>query len=162
MNLRADHPEEGKSLYPWHTDYSYNASSSNSIVFWIPLQDVDLFNGAFHIIPGSHNLKSIVRINNDAINAEMSSTYFSIANIDEALKDAGEIRCPILLGEGVVFSSRLIHKSGMNLSNATRFALQSRWFDGLSEDAVDRKYRGGVDEGVNPRDYWECFLAENN
>ncbi len=157
MNLRADHPEEGKFLYPWHTDYSYNASSSNSIVFWIPLQDVDLVNGALHIIPGSHNFKSKVRLNERAITAKMSSAYFSIENIDEALKEAGEIRCPLPLGKGVVFSSRLIHKSGVNQSNATRFALQSRWFDGLSEDAVQRKFRGGFDEGVHPRDYLECL-----
>lgn len=160
MNLRADHPEEGKFLYPWHTDYSYNASSSNSIVFWVPLQDVDLVNGALHIIPGSHNFQSKVRLNEHAITAKMSSAYFSIENIEEALNEAGEIRCPLLLGEAVVFHSRLIHKSGANRSNATRFALQSRWFDALSLDAVQGKFRGGLDEGVHPSEYLECLQVE--
>ncbi len=153
MNIRADHPEEGKFLYPWHTDYSYNGSSKNSLVFWIPLQNVDLVNGALHIIPGSHNFESEVRLNEHAITAKMSSAYFSVVNIDEALDDAVEIRCPVLLGQAVVFHSRLIHKSGANRSNATRFALQSRWFDALSCDAVKGKFRGGLDEGIHPSEY---------
>ncbi len=153
MNLRADHPEEGRFLYPWHTDYSYNGSSSNSLVFWIPLQEVNLVNGALHLITGSHRFKSDIRYDENAIRAKASSAYFSIDNIDEALRWASVVRCPLALGQAVVFHSKLIHKSGANRSTTTRFALQSRWFDGLSTDAVKRKYRGGLDEGIHPSQY---------
>ncbi len=153
MNLRADHPDEDKFLYPWHTDFSYNSSSSNSLVFWIPLQNVDLVNGALHVIPRSHRFISSVRHNEEAIKAKRSSNYFSIENIDEMLQNLGEIRCPVKLGQGMVFHSKLVHKSGLNQSSQTRFALQSRWFDGLSFDAVKGKFRGGVDEGVHPEEY---------
>jgi ectoine hydroxylase-related dioxygenase (phytanoyl-CoA dioxygenase family) len=153
MNLRADHPDEEKFLYPWHTDFSYNGSSSNSLVFWIPLQDVDLVNGALHIIPGSHRFRSIIKYDEAAIKSKISSGYFSIENIDEALKNFGEKRCLLRLGQAVVFHSKLLHKSGVNLSKDTRFALQSRWFDGLYPDAVRWKFRGGLDEGVHPSNY---------
>ena len=153
MNLRADHPDEGKFLYPWHNDFSYNSSSSNSIVFWIPLQNVDLVNGALHVIPKSHRFLSSVRYDEESIKAKRSSTYFSIENIDEALQKNGEIRCPLRLGQGLVFHSKLIHKSGKNQSDKTRFALQSRWFDGLSSDSVRGRFRGGLDEGVHPKEY---------
>ena len=87
----------------------------------------------------------------------MSSAYFSIFDIDEGLNDAGEIRCPLLLGQAVVFHYQLIHKSGAKRSNATRLALQSRWYDALSLDAVKGKFRGGLDEGTHPSEYLDCF-----
>jgi ectoine hydroxylase-related dioxygenase (phytanoyl-CoA dioxygenase family) len=94
-----------------------------------------------------------VRYDEESIKAKRSSTYFSIDNIDEALQKNGEIRCPMKLALGLVFHSKLIHKSGVNQSTKTRFALQSRWFNGLSSDSVRGKFRGGLDEGVHPKEY---------
>ena len=34
-------PLETNHLYPWHFDYAYNGSSTNSLVFWVPLTAVD-------------------------------------------------------------------------------------------------------------------------
>ncbi len=153
MNLRADHPDEGRFLYPWHTDYSYNSSSANSLVFWIPLQDVDLVNGALHIIPGSHKVPARVRYDEAAIARKMSSAYFEIENIDELLRQGQDLRCPLRLGQAVVFHAHLVHKSGVNASGRTRFALQSRWFDALAPDAAQARFVGGLDEGVHPRSY---------
>lgn len=153
MNLRADHPDEGKFLYPWHNDYSYNGSSSNSLVFWIPLQETDLVNGALHIIPGSHHFSSKIRYDDDAIKAKRSADYFFIENINDALARYGELRCCLKLGQAVVFHSKLVHKSGANQSGSTRYALQSRWFDGASNEAINLKYVGGLDEGVHPSYY---------
>ncbi len=153
MNLRADHPKESAFLYPWHTDYSFNGGSLNSLVFWIPLQDVDLINGALHIIPGSHRLNHKIQFDQNAIEAKRSANYFSIKNIDEVIGKLGELRCPLKLGQAIVFHSNLLHKSGMNQSCGTRYAIQSRWFDALAADSISRKFRCGIDEGLHPRDY---------
>ncbi len=153
MNLRADHPKENDFLYPWHTDYSYNGGSLNSLVFWIPLQEVDVINGALHIIPGSHRLNHKIQFDDRAIEAKRSANYFSIENIGEVIGKLGELRCPLKLGQAVVFHSSLLHKSGMNQSCSTRYAIQSRWFDALALDSVVMKFRCGIDEGLHPRDY---------
>lgn len=153
MNLRADHPEEQKFLYPWHTDYSYNCSSRNSLIFWIPMQDANIENGCLHIIPGSHKLTAEIEIDRSKVAAKNSAGYFHISNIQEILGAHSEIRAPLNVGSAVAFSSLLIHKSGVNSSAATRFSLQSRWFDGLSQDAVLGRWRGGVDEGRDPAEY---------
>jgi ectoine hydroxylase-related dioxygenase (phytanoyl-CoA dioxygenase family) len=57
------------------------------------------------------------------------------------------------LGQGIVFHSNLIHKSGANYSEFSRFAIQSRWFDAKAADAIENLYSGGVDEGKNPNIY---------
>jgi phytanoyl-CoA hydroxylase len=153
MNLRSDHPSEERFLYPWHTDYIYNFGSSNSLVFWIPLQEVDNVNGCLHIIPGSHRVDAEIDFNEDAFLAKSSAEYFHIRNMEDILSEMAEIRCPLKLGQAVVFHSKLIHKSGENFSSATRFALQSRWFDAMSTDAIENRFVGGIDEGRNPKLY---------
>lgn len=151
MNLRADHPGEEKFLYPWHHDYAYNCSSRNSLVFWVPLQDVDDINGCLHIIPGSHQLRAQINVN--ATLGKNSADFFSVGNIENILKEHPEMRVPMKAGSALAFSGLLLHKSGVNRSDHTRYAFQSRWFDGLAEDAVSNKWRGGIDEGRPPADY---------
>ena len=153
MNLRSDHPHEELHLYPWHTDYAYNFSSINSLVFWIPLQEVNEINGALHVIPGSHKFSHQVAFDYNAINAKRSANYFEILDVDSLVRQKGEIRCPLRLGECLVFHSKLIHKSGINMSNDIRYAVQSRWFDANAEDAISHHFLGGIDEGIDPASY---------
>lgn len=153
MNLRSDFPEEKKHLYPWHRDYDYNFSSSNSLVFWIPLQDVDETNGSLHYIPGSHMDNVPISINDQALALGQSSQYFTIDRSALSRISTPRQRCNIKLGQCMVFHSKLIHKSGSNNSTHIRYALQSRWFDATATDAILNKYRGGVDEGNDPRSY---------
>jgi phytanoyl-CoA hydroxylase len=158
MNLRSDHPEEDKFLYPWHTDYFYNFSSTNSLVFWIPLDDVDNINGCLHIIPTSHKLNAKVEFSKSAWANKQSGNYFKITNIKDLIQINGEVRCPLKLGQAIVFHSKLIHKSGINLSTKTRYAIQSRWFDATSKDAILNRFTGGIDEGKDPNEYLNLNL----
>jgi ectoine hydroxylase-related dioxygenase (phytanoyl-CoA dioxygenase family) len=157
MNLRSDHPQEGRHLYPWHNDWSYNFSSANSLVFWIPLQSVDEVNGALHIIPKSHTINPKIIVHEKFIKKNQSASYFEIFEINQILESLAEVRCPLRLGQGVVFHSKLIHKSGVNLSEDTRFAVQSRWFDARAADAIKNAYIGGIDEARDPR----IYLSDN-
>jgi ectoine hydroxylase-related dioxygenase (phytanoyl-CoA dioxygenase family) len=152
MNLRADHPGEEKFLYPWHHDYAYNCSARNSVVFWIPLHEVDEVNGCLHVIPGSHRLHAEINIKN-ATSGKNSAELFSVSNIGHILKHNPDVRVPMKAGSALALSGLLLHKSGANRSDHTRFAFQSRWFDGLAEEAVSNRWRGGIDEGRAPADY---------
>ena len=68
MNLRTDHPLETNHLYPWHFDYAYNGSSTNSLVFWVPLTAVDEEIGSLHVLTGSTcNLMKLVLIEKKSI-----------------------------------------------------------------------------------------------
>ncbi|QWE10876.1 phytanoyl-CoA dioxygenase family protein [Polynucleobacter sp. es-EL-1] len=141
MNIRADHPGESKFLYPWHDDWSYNGSSVNSLIYWIPLQDVDNENGCLHIIPASHLHPRNVYTNMNALTSGNSADYFKIKDIEEIIRILPEIRVPLKLRQGVVFHSKLLHKSGVNSSKATRLAIQSRWYDGNFFDAIADAYQ---------------------
>lgn len=156
QNLRSDMPKEEKFLYPWHRDYDYNQSSTNSLVFWVPLQDTDFENGSLHLLKGSHESKvnTIYKLSK----TKNSANYFKVENIDNLINNCEEVRCNLKVGDGIVFDSKLIHKSGVNNSSSIRYAIQSRWFDPTSFDSIEKIYRGGIDEGINPKEYMPYFI----
>ena len=86
-------------------------------------------------------------------NSKNSSNYFHINNLDTLQKKFDELRCNVLYGDCIVFDSKLVHKSGVNNSSSIRYAIQSRWFDSSSKDSIENFYRGGIDEGINPKEY---------
>ena len=162
MNLRSDHPVEEMHLYPWHTDFSYNAGSKNSLVFWIQLTDVDEEIGSLHVLEKSHLVRSEISIDQKALKTRQSSKYFEITNIEKIKSTCKETRVNLQLGQGVVFNSNLVHKSGKNTSKSTRFAMQLRWMDASSPDAIERHYRGGIDGGINPLTYIPGIVELND
>ena len=111
--------------------------------------------GSLHILPGSHTLCHNIKINRNELAARKNSAlYFEIDNFYNTYGESlSEKRLNLSFGQGVVFHSNLLHKSGENLSNSTRFAAQSRWFDTTANDAIKLECKGGVDEGVDPSVY---------
>lgn len=161
MNLRSDHPVEEMHLYPWHTDFSYNSGSENSLVFWIPLTDVDEEVGSLHVLEKSHLIHPEISVDQKAIKLRQSAKYFQITNIEQIKSTCKETRVNLKQGQGVVFDSKLVHKSGKNTSKSTRFAMQLRWMDASSPDAIERHYRGGIDAGLNPLTYMPRIIDSN-
>ena len=118
--VRVDMPNDGKHSFKAHQDYPFNLGSLNSIVIWIPLQQTKIKNGCLKIVPGSHSEKKIFKNNKNLL----------INDKNLAFED---IECK--LGEALVFSQFLIHKSGENSSNKIRFSLQFR-----VNDLCDKNY----------------------
>jgi len=81
-----------------------------------------------------------------------------VENIKEIIDVLGEKRVNLRRGQGVIFHSKLLHKSGENNTEATRLALQIRCFDAKSKDAVNNHWKGGIDEGIHPMEYLNKFF----
>lgn len=122
--VRADIPYDEKWDFPPHQDYVYNQGSLNSITIWIPFQDVTLELGPLEAIPGSH-LQGNVESENGLIKNTDITKYKKIT---------------MKLGEVLVFSQFLHHRSGKNTSNQVRFSLQLRFNDLDSEEWASRNY----------------------
>jgi len=158
QNCRADHPGESKFSYPWHNDLSYNGGSVNSYIIWIPIDDVNMNNGSLHVIPRSHNAHQLITFDEISLLNKRSAGYFNVENIEQIIEDLGEKRVNLRRGQGVIFHSKLLHRSGENNSEATRLALQIRCFDAKSTDAVINDWKGGIDEGIHPMEYLDKFF----
>ena len=122
--VRVDMPNDFKHSYNMHQDYPFTAGSKSSITIWIPLQDVTTKNGCLKIVKGSHKRKKIYKTYKDNI---IKSRYkFTFQDM------------PFKIGDVLIFSQCLVHKSGNNNSNSVRFSIQIRFNDLSKKDSISK------------------------
>jgi len=122
--LRIDMPEDSNHSYKMHQDYPFSSGSKNSITMWIPLQDVTTKNGCLKIVEGSHKGKKIYKTHKD--NIIQSRHKFSFK----------DVQCK--MGDVLIFSQCLVHKSGNNNSKSARFSIQIRFNDLSKKDSISK------------------------
>jgi ectoine hydroxylase-related dioxygenase (phytanoyl-CoA dioxygenase family) len=99
---------------PIHQDWTVvDEKKFDSVTIWIPLQDVNEYNGAIQVIPGSHRFS-------DALRSPLFENPLSEIE-NEIRKDLQVI--PMKAGEALIFSQSLIHASPANQSNTNRLAV---------------------------------------
>lgn len=120
--MRCDIPVKEQSLFKQHQDYSYNIGSENSITIWIPLQNVSIDEGALLCAPGSHKM-GVLKNKNGIIDDALNFDFESVS---------------VKFGEALIFNQKLVHKSGLNISNNVRFSVILRYSDLKDEDFLRR------------------------
>jgi phytanoyl-CoA dioxygenase PhyH len=158
--VRMDHPGEDTYLAPWHQEYPYNLTSDNAVTLWLPLVDVSEQNGCLLMAPGSHRLGALpVRVR-DALNIRRNANEaMDIVGLDELLARHPAVSVPTAAGDALVFHTFLLHRSQPNRSAATRWTLQARYFDFLNPTAIRHDWVGGMNEGVDFRQYHPELVA---
>ena len=107
---------------PAHQDWRSIQGSLDCVVVWIPLADVTPELGQIEVIPGSH-IEGLLP-------AEPDEWYM---HVRADCIDPSRFRpIPARLGDALIFSAFLVHRSGTNLLSRHRYALQFR-FDNLAE-----------------------------
>lgn len=140
--VRIDMPNDPKFSFKSHQDYQFNLGSKNSITIWIPLQTVTKNNGALQISKRSHlGLKNYLYGRKNKFNIDLEKNVrkkvLKKDHYDLSLDDKkfNFESIDINIGEALVFSQFLVHKSGLNNSNNIRFTIQLRF-----TDLADREY----------------------
>ena len=134
---------EGSSPSPAHQDYPTHQGSGNSVTLWIPLQDVTSIDGAIQVVPGSHKsgisqgdninewtYKPGSLLKHEGLRGHMESS----SNLDEQFQEV-----PMVSGQVLVFSTFLLHRSGVNTSDRIRYSLNIRLND-LTDPDYSRRY----------------------
>ena len=129
--LRGDMPYDDQWRRETHQDSAYFQGSMNSLIVWIPFQDIDSKIGPLDIVKGSHKNGSI----NDQGKSINDSEFTSIT---------------MKLGEALVFSQFMVHRSGENRSDDIRFSLQLRINDLDDDEWAKRKFFFPKRKFVNP------------
>ena len=119
-------PNDKKRYYKAHQDFFYLPYSKNSITLWIPLQNTSKINGALKIIPKSHT-------NFKLHNHTAKDVKFN--KLDQHFDEKDFKTINVNLGQALIFSSYLVHKSGDNKSNHIRMSFNIRF-----NDLYDREY----------------------
>lgn len=129
LNNKNTAKDEVNYKTPPHQDQGSIGGSLNSVVVWVPMCNVDSRLGPLEVIPGSHKL-----------GAKWNYYYDDkgFARVDET---EGFIPLEMKLGEVVVFSQMLIHRSGTNIEeNKMRWSLSFRYNDANCTNWQARDY----------------------
>lgn len=104
----------------WHQDSEYSDPQSNDrhVTVILPLDDMDGRSGATWVVPGTHRLGPLPHV---LPQEGVSSAAREVA--DKHLYDAQGISFSFNAGDALIFLVRLIHKSGPNLSDTSRWSL---------------------------------------
>ncbi|MDA0991555.1 MAG: phytanoyl-CoA dioxygenase family protein [Verrucomicrobia bacterium] len=99
----------GAPPFPWHQDNAYNGVKDEYYQFWIAVTDMTADNGGVWLQPGSHQHGTLPhkRVENHWV----SEKSFN----NEILIDAAQ-------GDAMLFSSRMLHHTKTNHSEADRWA----------------------------------------
>jgi ectoine hydroxylase-related dioxygenase (phytanoyl-CoA dioxygenase family) len=142
--MRMDLPHEEKFLYPWHQDFPYVQDSEDALVYWFTIHDLVGNNGGLVCALGSHRDGVHPVVVPDADNQSKNRAH-SISLADPALPD----RFPQFhlsefeVGELLVFSTLLLHRSIENTSAHPRWSVQLRHGNFANERIVKKGWPGG-------------------
>jgi ectoine hydroxylase-related dioxygenase (phytanoyl-CoA dioxygenase family)/predicted O-methyltransferase YrrM len=115
---------------PLHQDWPSMQSSSDSLVVWIPLLDVDAENGSILIYPGSHKYGDLSN--------SVEGGFAKIDGFDSSR--FSEIQPELKVGDIAIFSTFLVHKSGDILDDSIRWSCHFRYTNMLDQDFIDRGF----------------------
>ena len=103
----------------WHQEIFYYVAKSNFLQTWAPLiRDATVENGAIEICIGSH--KEGIAKQSEMIHENVHYKYI----VDEEIVKKYKTKyVEMKLGQLIIFSSKLIHRSGNNRSNHVRYSL---------------------------------------
>lgn len=144
--FRIDRPEEDKYGFGWHQDYWYNCLTPDAVTCWYPLTEVTQNEGALQLLRGSHSKLLPVEVPDPNNSAGNMALIFKFPD-SYKMNEADIITAPVKPGDALFFHSYLLHKSGLNRSNRSRWSVQYRYADFLSEEYTKRGWRHGTFRG---------------
>ncbi len=109
----------GKSEFPWHQDNGYvSILPANNVTIWVPLDDVDEYNGCVWVMPDSHKMGLL-----DHKSRSPDSWHLSVPVQGDGV--------PAILkaGHAVAFTGLTLHRSKLNHSDKARRAFFFEYCD---------------------------------
>lgn len=120
----------GYHMSPPHQDWRSMQGSLDSAVVWIPFADVLAGGHALEVSPGSH-LSGLLPTGEDAFGHRVE---------EACLPDRAFVPLELELGDAVMFSSFLVHRTGQAGGEIARLAASFRYNNVLEPSFVERGY----------------------
>lgn len=113
---------------PAHQDWPSTQGSLNGLTLWIPLVDIKDELGPLEVVPGSHVLGN--------------SEHVEVEGVPVLSRDDWNfLPVPMDVGDVLVFSNFLIHKSGINLTeDEIRWSAHFRYDDACESTFIERNF----------------------
>lgn len=140
--FRIDRPHESWNDFHWHQDYSYNLMSRPTITVWAPLTDISPNMGMLRIIPGSHTRHYPVYLDDKpALNGVSKSKAAFIHKLSHEDLDGQSVPMPVSAGDVLFFHELMLHRSGRNTSDKSRWVYTGRYGKLFDPDLIERGWK---------------------
>ena len=125
--LRTKLPDFEIMDIPWHQDLAHlvveEAGDTLVVNFWVPLAKAGAENGCMQVIPGSHRMGLLHHQLLTGVPGHKGPK--EIAGAD--LPPAEGVTCEVDVGDVLITSERLVHRSIPNRSNTVRWSVDTRY-----------------------------------
>lgn len=105
-----------------HQDNAYFESQDEVFTFWIPLQDVDIFNSCMFYVPGSH-LNGLVEHKVIGTNVRTRTGKKGFSLYSDFYRNKDFVSVPLPAGNILVHDKDCMHFSSPNLTDDYRIAI---------------------------------------
>lgn len=148
--IRIDNPNEERFRAPWHQEYPGQLRSLNGLVYWSPLVEITPDLGPVKIAVASHKIGAVPVYTKDPKNPDKSGAYSLILRDEENLVSQFSQVSPLTKpGDLVIMDFLVLHASGQNVGQRSRWSMQLRYFDFNEPTGVRHGWKGSFATGVD-------------
>lgn len=127
--IRIDIPDEESFRSQWHQEFIFQPQSIDGLVFWTPLVEVSVEMGPVIVCAGSQKDGLCQYSKGGAYSAKSGAYKIGIHDEENVVAKYEHVAPLTRPGDLIIMDYLTIHQSGFNVSNSTRWSMQSRFFN---------------------------------
>ncbi|MBV1870599.1 MAG: phytanoyl-CoA dioxygenase family protein [Gammaproteobacteria bacterium] len=147
FGMRIDNPQEERFRADWHQEYLSQLRSLNGIVLWSPLLKITEEIGPVEVCIGSQK-EGVLQVTSK--DSEKKGAYalklVNESNIIQKYKTCAPVSSP---GDVIILDWHVVHRSGENISNRSRWSMQMRYFDFMETSGIKLNWQGSFATNKN-------------
>lgn len=152
FGIRIDNPFEDKFRAMWHQEYPAQLRSVDGVAFWSPLVPITEEIGPVVFCPGSQHEGPLPVFSVDPENSGRSGAYaLGIKGEADILRKYPKIAPLTVPCDLVIIDFLVLHASGYNRSNRSRWSMQFRYFSFSEPTGRSHGWKGSYAAGVDFR-----------
>ena len=158
--IRIDHPFEDRFRSQWHQEFLFQPQSIDGVVMWTPLVPVKADMGPVIVCPGSH--KDGLRKCKKRGQYDDKAGAYKIGLYDEEAVIASYQQVAPLTepGDLIIMDYLILHQSGVNTSQRSRWSIQSRFFNFRDPTGIRIGWKPSVTIGTDIEDIFSEYFCE--
>ena len=159
--IRIDNPLEEKFLSQWHQEFIFQPQSLDGLVFWTPLIPIAPEIGPVVICQKSHK-NGLCTYSKGKSYAQKQGAYkIGIVNDEKVAARYKQVAPLTNPGDLIIMDFLTIHQSGANVSNRSRWSIQSRFFNFREPTGIRIGWKASVTIGTDIETiFTEKFIQE--
>ncbi len=148
--IRIDNPNEDRFRANWHQEYPAQLRSLDGLVYWSPLVKVTEDMGPVELCLGSHREGPVPVFTQDSKKTDKAGAYSLTLKNEKALLEKYTHIMPLTEpGDLVIIDFLVLHASGLNRSQRSRWSMQFRYFNFNEPTGLAHGWKGSYAAGMD-------------